>query len=186
MSLSDLLASYGYPVVFLGALLEGETILALAGFAAHRGHLQLPAVVGLATAGSALGDQIWFMLGHRWGARLLSRYPRFSAAVRRVQPRLRGHADLFVLINRFLVGLRMAGPFSVGMTGMSWTRFTVLDLAGAAMWSCAIAVTGYVVGEGLERLLGDIRRLEVWIILGVLTAAVLLFGIKHLRARRQD
>ena len=56
MSLSDLLANYGYPVVFLGTLLEGETILALAGFAAHRGHLQLPAVVGLATAGSALVD----------------------------------------------------------------------------------------------------------------------------------
>jgi len=185
MSLSDLLANYGYPVVFLGTLLEGETILALAGFAAHRGHLELPEVVVLATAGSALGDQIWFILGHRWGTRLLSRYPRFSAVVQRVQPRLRGHADLFVLINRFLIGLRTAGPFSVGMTGMSWTRFTVLNLAGAAMWSCAIAMIGYVVGEGLERVLGDIRRLEVWIILGVLAAAALLFGVRHLRARRQ-
>ena len=68
---------------------------------------------------------------------------------------------------------------------MSWTRFTVLNLAGAAMWSCAIAMIGYVVGERLERVLGDIRRLEVWIILGVLAAAALLFGVRHLRARRQ-
>ena len=35
MSFADLLADYGYLAVFIGCLLEGETILVLAGFASH-------------------------------------------------------------------------------------------------------------------------------------------------------
>jgi len=131
-------------------VLEGELILALGGFAAHRGHLELPLFMLVATAGSALGDQLWFFAGQHWGAPVLARYPRLSMTVRRVQPRLRRHADVFVLINRFLVGLRAAGPFAVGLSGISWLRFTVLSLIGATVWSCAIASAGYLIGEGLE------------------------------------
>ena len=45
MSLPQLLTDYGYWAVFVGSLLEGETILILAGFAAHRGYLSLPLVM---------------------------------------------------------------------------------------------------------------------------------------------
>jgi membrane protein DedA with SNARE-associated domain len=38
MSFRQLVIDYGYLAVFIGCLLEGETILVLAGFAAHQGH----------------------------------------------------------------------------------------------------------------------------------------------------
>jgi membrane protein DedA with SNARE-associated domain len=41
VTLSHLLTDSGYLVVFVGSLLEGETILLLAGFAAHQGYLSL-------------------------------------------------------------------------------------------------------------------------------------------------
>jgi membrane protein DedA with SNARE-associated domain len=44
--------------VFLGTLLEAETILLSAGFAANRGLLQWPLVVAVAFVGATLGDQI--------------------------------------------------------------------------------------------------------------------------------
>jgi hypothetical protein len=52
MDLGTAVQQYGYPAVFVGGLLEGETVLALAGLAAHR-----------------------FAIGRRYGARLLERYP---------------------------------------------------------------------------------------------------------------
>ena len=40
IDLPGLIDAYGYLAVFVGAFLEGETILALAGLAAYRGYLQ--------------------------------------------------------------------------------------------------------------------------------------------------
>jgi hypothetical protein len=50
MSIAQLLADYGYWAVFIGGLREGETILVLAGFAAHQGHLSLPLKMTIALA----------------------------------------------------------------------------------------------------------------------------------------
>jgi membrane protein DedA with SNARE-associated domain len=40
MTLESILDPYGYLAVLVGTFLEGETILVLGGFAAHRGYLQ--------------------------------------------------------------------------------------------------------------------------------------------------
>lgn len=56
MDLAGLIAAHGYWALALGAFLEGETILVLAGVAAHRGYLDLRLVILVAFAGSLLGD----------------------------------------------------------------------------------------------------------------------------------
>lgn len=50
MTLSQWLSHYGYRAVFIGGILEGETILILAGFAAHQGYLSFPLRLALAPA----------------------------------------------------------------------------------------------------------------------------------------
>ena len=45
MTLESIVDTYGYLAVLLGTFLEGETILVLGGFAAHRGYLALPWVI---------------------------------------------------------------------------------------------------------------------------------------------
>lgn len=63
MDLAALIGTYGYWAVALGCLLEGETVLLLAGFAAHRGYLQWPVVVAVAAAAGFAGDMAFFLLG---------------------------------------------------------------------------------------------------------------------------
>ena len=46
--------SYGYGALFLGTLLEGETVLILAGLMAHMGLMKLPLVILVALLGSFL------------------------------------------------------------------------------------------------------------------------------------
>ena len=67
MSVTELVSHYGYFAVAMGCLLEGETVLLTAGFAAHRGMLGLWPVLGIAFVASALGDQIFFQLGRHQG-----------------------------------------------------------------------------------------------------------------------
>lgn len=184
MDLGALVAQYGYPVVLLGTMLEGETVLLLAGFAAHRGYLALWAVIAVAMAGATLGDQLAFAAGRRWGGRLAAMHPRLQLGVDRALSLLRERRDGFVFVNRFLIGLRTAGPFAVGMTDMPWPRFLAVNLAGAALWSALIAGLGYVVGEGLERVLGDVRRVEEGIIVALLAIAVAAGVVRRRRAQR--
>ena len=68
MDLAALIQQYGYAAVFVGSVLEGETMLVLAGLAAHRGYLSLQWVMAVAVAGAFLGDLICFLTGRFLGA----------------------------------------------------------------------------------------------------------------------
>ena len=63
--IQTLIQNYGYWAVFVGTFIEGETILLLGGFAAHRGYLALPWVIVAAFFGSLCGDQLFFFLGRK-------------------------------------------------------------------------------------------------------------------------
>src|SRR6202007_853015 len=76
-------AAYGYPVLFIGVLLEnagvpvpGETAVLAAGFlasAASGGVLALALVMGVACIAAVLGDNAGYALGRWWaGGRLQS------------------------------------------------------------------------------------------------------------------
>jgi membrane protein DedA with SNARE-associated domain len=65
MPVDALIAHSGYAAVLVGTFLEGETVLVLAGIAAHRGYLDLPLVIGAAFLDTLFGDQLYFFLGRR-------------------------------------------------------------------------------------------------------------------------
>jgi len=187
MSFTRLLTDYGYLAVFAGCLLEGETILLLAGFAAHQGHLSLPLVLMIAFIGGALGDQIFYWAGRAWGTALLGRMPGFQARARRVIALLKRHDALLIVGIRFMYGLRIAGPIAMGAVGLSPRRFSVFNLIGAAVWAPLVGGLGYLFGHAVEALLGDIARFEE-VALALIIAAAALFALIHawLRARAKS
>jgi membrane protein DedA with SNARE-associated domain len=65
MTFELLIARYGLPAIFLGTMLEGETVVIIGGFLAHRGYLSLFGVIIAATIGTLLADQFFFFLGLR-------------------------------------------------------------------------------------------------------------------------
>ena len=176
MNLGALLAQYGYAVVFLGALVEGESVLVLAGFAAHRGLLRLPELIGLAFVAAMLGDQLWFYLGRRHGPKLLARFPSLQRRVERLQPMLERHPNAAILSVRFLYGLRTAGPIALGMLGVSRWRFAWLNMLSAALWAVTFGLLGYQFGNALQWLLDDLRSVEE-VLFAVLGVAALVWAV---------
>ncbi len=174
MNLPQLIETYGYWAVLVGTLLEGESVLLLAGFAAHRGYLDLPTVVAVAIAGSFIGDQGWFFLGRYQGAGFLARHPKYAAPAARAQQLLSRYHTPLILAVRFLYGLRTVLPFTFGMSAISTRRFQVLNFAGAVLWSVTITAGGYLFGHLVERMLGDLKRYEE-----ILLAALALGGLGY-------
>ena len=69
MTLELLIAKYGLLAVFLGAGIEGETMVILGGVFAHRHLMTYWEAAAAATAGSFIADQLFFFAGRharRW------------------------------------------------------------------------------------------------------------------------
>jgi membrane protein DedA with SNARE-associated domain len=167
MSLEELVAQYGYVAIVIGTFLEGETILVLGGFAAHRGFLELPWVMICAFLGSFAGDQTFFYIGRHNGAKLLNKRPHWKAKSEKVLAMLEKHQTLLILGFRFLYGIRSVTPFLLGAANVPRTKFFILNLIGAAIWAVAVGSLGYSFGVAIEAVLGDIKRYELGFFAGL-------------------
>lgn len=186
MNLPDLIETWGYWAIFGGSLLEGETLLLLGGFAAHRGYLSLPLVIGAAALGGFLGDQVYFLLGRRYGEGLLARFPRMRPRAARMRALLeRYHAPVIVGV-RFLYGLRTVGPMAIGMTSVPWVRFLALNFLGAVLWALAITLAGYAFGQAFELVLGNLRRYEEILITALALAGIAVWWWRRRRERARQ
>ena len=59
----ELLKEYGYVVLFIWSILEGELGLIMAGIMSHTGHMFLPFAILVGALGGFVGDQIYFYIG---------------------------------------------------------------------------------------------------------------------------
>ena len=184
IDLPGLIDSYGYWAVLVGAFLEGETILALAGLAASRGYLDFYTVVAIALIAGFAGDQFYFFLGRRSGTRILARFPGAQARAHRFDELLsRWHAPLIVAI-RFMYGFRVVGPILLGMGRVPGWKFVVFNFIGAAIWAPLVASIGYAFGAILASVLGDMQRYEIWVFLAVAAACGAIVVVHFVRERR--
>jgi membrane protein DedA with SNARE-associated domain len=186
MDLAAFVQTYGYAAVFLGSFLEGETVLALGGLAAHRGYLALPWVIAIAAAGGFLGDQVYFGIGRLGGARLVARFPNLRPGVERATRPLHRYAVPLIIGIRFTYGLRIVGPMAIGMSGVHWLRFALLNFVGAVLWALVVVGIGYVLGDTLTWLLGDLTRIEKWAFAALLAVGIALAAVLQVRGRRKS
>ena len=184
MDLSALLHHYGYLLIFLGTLVEGESLLMLGGYFAHGGYLQLGGVVATAFVGAVCGDQIFFHIGRNHATRLFQRFPRLHDQVLVAVRRAERHQNLVVLGMRFLWGLRIALPLAMGMTRMPGRKFFWLNLVSAVVWATLFACLGYGARDLITRVVDDLHEYEWWIAGAVLAGAAVMLGVRWLGARR--
>jgi membrane protein DedA with SNARE-associated domain len=183
-TINALVATYGYLAVFLGTLLEGETVLLAAGFAVHRGLLDWPLVLAVAFVGATMGDQLAFLLGRWKGAALIARFPALGRRAPRVHALLDRYHVVFILAVRFLYGLRIAGPVILGTSNLPLVRFALLNMIGAAIWAVLVASAGYYFGVALEVLIVDLKRVEHTILVVILAGGFVVWLWRRKRAAR--
>ncbi len=183
MGLEHLVARYGLWAVFLGAAVEGDLTLILAGVAAHLGYFSFPLAIVAGTLGSQVGDLAWYCLG-RW------RGPRFREGrlYRRVGPQIERLAERLgaveLIAARFVYGTKAASMVFWGLHGLALPRFLVIDAIGCAIGSLVFTGVGYAVSGSAAALLGKVRRVELWL-LGAVAVGVLVVLIIHLTAKRE-
>jgi len=172
--------NYGYLAVFLGSILEGETVLILAGYSMSRGYLDPVPTFLLAVAGGTIGDSIYYWLGRRYGPTLLRSLavPRPYRARAKMLLRTWGRQAAFS--TRFAYGLRIALPLLIGSTRMPALLFHAFNLIAATAFAALYLSLGFAFGEAVQEILGRVRPYEHIILLGVISLGIVIWLVRKI------
>jgi membrane protein DedA with SNARE-associated domain len=184
MSFESFVEAYGYWALVFGTFLEGETILIIGGFLAHRGYLSLPWVVLAAFVGSLCGDQVYFLMGRKKGHSLLQKRPWWQANLGRVSKFMSRNQTLLILGFRFFYGLRTIIPFVLGISPVRTARFVLLNSVGALVWAVVVGTAGYLFGTTLEALMGRVDLFERQVIMTIAATGIVIWAFHTFRKRR--
>ena len=152
-------------------------------------------VFGAVMAGSVAGSMVAFYFGTwleaRRAARRTARQKRGErereerrAVIDGLVGKFRRHGAVYLMINRFLPGIRALFFVAAGMAKMRPIAVLLYSALSAALWNLAIIALGSALGANFETLLGWVRRytLAVWLILaGLVLVLVARAAIKRRR-----
>jgi membrane protein DedA with SNARE-associated domain len=196
-ALTESLLRHGTALAFVEALVQQlgvpipvEAMLVLAGSLAAKGLLSPLRMIAATTAGAALADAVWFVVGRRYGdalLRLLGRlWPSRASA-------LQGRSSFSrwglraLLVVRVLPGAAQLLVSLAGARRIKMGAFVVYDLAGIVLWASSFVIGGMLLHRETEMLLQALSSTTAWLVVAALLAVVLAWRSRRkigiLRAR---
>ena len=177
MTLESFVVTYGYAALLAGVLVEGETIVLVAGYLAHNGYLSLFLVMLISFLGAFAADQFFFHLGAVKGAALLESRPKWQANVQRVRNFLVRYHTIAILTYRFIYGTRTITPIIIGMSGFARSRFIILNLCSTFIWGIIVSAGGFFFGHVVELVVTQAEQFQKYILLcfGVMSLIIFLY-----------
>jgi membrane protein DedA with SNARE-associated domain len=171
--MEDLIVRFGLAAVFIGAAVEGDVILVLGGVTAHLGLMNLPLAMGVGAAGCLTGDLGWYFAGRLRSEAIkgMRAYQVIGPAVERIATRV---GPWQIATSRLLYGARIASMLYWGIHRLAFPRFALIDLVGCAGWAALLGTLGYAASTGAMLILGDVRRIELWL-LGAVVGCVIVY-----------
>jgi len=163
-----------------------ESVIAAAAFASvHRGSLIVAILV--AFPGLMKFDLVWWWAGRLWGEKIVhiisgrrSSGSKYLARVRKWGWRFSWPA---VIVTPFLPIPNSIVYAVVGVAGMPFVTFIVLDIIGTALWVGLLIGLGYVLGQRAVNVAETISHYSLWISIGLV---VIVLGAQFRGKRRKS
>ena len=169
-SAQRLLHDFGPALVFANVLLERLGIpipamptMILGGAAAAEGEFPLAAVFAVALLACLAGDGAWYLLGRRYGTRVLRLLCGISLSPDSCVQQTSSHFERWggwtVVLGKFIPGVGGVAAPLAGVVRMPRLRFALLTLAGSALWVGVSVAAGALFARNVNALLA---RLQDW------------------------
>lgn len=139
--------------------IPSEVIMGAAGIAVARGTMTFWPLLITGTAGTVLGNYVWFLLGDRFGYERLrpfiERWGRWLTLqwtdIEKATAFFRRHGHWVVFALRFSPFLRTIISLPAGLAHMPLWKFLLFTTAGAAVWNVLLIKGGEWLGSNLEQ-----------------------------------
>jgi len=169
--------------------IPSELIMGLGGIAIARGTMEFWPLLLAGTAGSTLGNYVWFLVGDRFGylrlRPIVERWGRWLTLewddVERAGRFFRRHGQWIVFVMRFSPFLRTMISLPAGLSNMNHGRFLAFTFAGAAVWNAALIKGGHWLSDYFAEAQGWLNGLVAAAI--VLALAAYLWRVARWKPR---
>lgn len=194
VSLMETLGGFGAGVAIalenLFPPLPSEIILPLAGFTAAKGTLGLVEVLIWTTIGSVVGALALYGVGAWLGRRrmyaIAERLPLIKTEdVERTEAWFDRHGSKAVFFGRMIPIFRSLISIPAGIERMPLVRFTLLTLAGSAIWNTIFVLAGFYLGANwhiVEQYAGVFQK----IVIALVIVAVVVWIFLRVRQMRRN
>lgn len=174
--LTQFVENWGYFAVFLGSLVEGESVILTASALASFGYLSIYKIMIIAFIGTTLSDQALYFVGRHYGPSLFDRFPRFKKPADHAFVLLNRYDIWFIISCRFIYGIRTISAVVIGASGIPASRFIPLNLLSALIWTIVSCVGGYLLGDVMFRLFTHFETAQKYLIGGVILIGLIILG----------
>ena len=190
-----LVLHHGTSLVFANVLLEqlglpvpAVPTLVVAGALAADGRLSFPMLLLAAFLPTVAADSLWFLLGRRYGQRILKTLCRVSLSpdtcVRQTEGVFEKYGLASLLFAKFVPGYSTVAPPLAGAAGASLPRFLLFMSGGALLWAGLALALGLVFHRTVDRVLAALASLGGWAFF-VLAGGLLLYILFKWYERRR-
>ena len=180
---------YGVPLVSLnvfaeqiGAPIPAVPTLIIAGALTRDGKMSSTNVMIGAVLASLVADYIWFLLGRRYGYRILRLLCRVSlspdSCVRDTEARFERWGLKSLLIAKFVPGFSTVAPPLAGASGRGTLAFLIYDGIGALLWAGSAVAAGRAFHHAIDRLLEALENLGGWALVVIGSLLAILIAVK--------
>jgi membrane protein DedA with SNARE-associated domain len=142
-----LLKKYGYAILFVWSILEGEMGLVMGGLLCHSGDMNLFLAIFIAGLGGFAGDQIYFYTGRYNKEYISKKFSHHSRKFALATLLLRKYGMGIIFIQRYMYGMRTIIPISIGLTGYNAKKFAIVNLISAWCWAAFTIIPVWYFGK---------------------------------------
>jgi membrane protein DedA with SNARE-associated domain/rhodanese-related sulfurtransferase len=189
-----LITQYGLPIVAanvfvdqIGLPVPAMPTLILAGAIAATSSLGLTSLFVAAVLACLVPDSFWFLVGRRYGIRVLKTLCRVSlepdSCVNQTQSRFERWGVNSLVIAKFVPGLAIIAPPLAGAMRIRWPRFLILSALGGAIWVGAGLAAGVLFKTQIQSVLVYLDRIGS--VAGAIIATALLIYVLYKWSERR-
>jgi membrane protein DedA with SNARE-associated domain len=153
------------------------------------GRMSLPGLVAAGAIGSWVGASAMYGLARLLGRPLILRFGRYVLVTPQkleAAERWSAHYGPFgVFAARLLPVIRHLIGLPAGIVRLPYGRYSLVTLAGSAIWTAVLCWVGVVAGQDQALLAGDLHRISLWLAGGVAVLGILYWLFVHRLMRRR-
>jgi membrane protein DedA with SNARE-associated domain len=199
-AVSSWIAEFGYPAIFVAALLENlfppipsEVIFPLVGFVAYHNNLGIIQAISMGLVGaigSTVGAIIIYYFSLKIGKPAILRFGSYikvsEKALLNAESWFQKYGTIAVFSGRMAPAIRELISIPAGIGRMNIMKFIFFTFAGSAVWSVALTLLGYFLGDAWSIMADQLSSVFSVIAVIILITIFAVFGLRYYSKRKDE